>query len=185
MSSRFVSLAVLTGVLAVALVSAQPPTSAPTRLSPAIQQPVLSTLRPGHPRLLVLEADLPCVRQQLADDVHERRWHVSLRQQASQMLKEPVVERTRLLTQSRVALQRIATLAGLFLIDGDPRVLARAKAEMRAVAAFSDWNPSHFLDVAELTAAMALGYDWLYSDLTADERELPAGGSLMAVAQRP
>src|SRR6185436_8703838 len=154
MSSRFVSLAVLTGVLAVALVSAQPPTSAPTRLSPAIQQPVLSTLRPGHPRLLVLDADLPGVRKQLADDVHVRRWHVSLQQQASQMLKEPVVERTlvgpRLLTQSRVALQRIATLAGLFLIDGDPLVLARAKAEMRAVAAFSDWNPSHFLDVAEL-----------------------------------
>ncbi len=92
------------------------------------------------------------------------------------MLDEPVVERTlvgpRLLTQSRAALHRISTLAGLFLIDGDPRVLARAKAEMRAVAAFSDWNPSHFLDVAELTAAMALGYDWLYSDLTADEREL-------------
>ena len=87
-----------------------------------------------------------------------------------------MVERTlvgpRLLTQSRVALHRITTLAGLFLIDGDPRVLARAKAEMRAVAAFSDWNPSHFLDVAELTAAMALGYDWLYSDLTGDEREL-------------
>jgi Heparinase II/III-like protein len=176
MSRRFVSLAVLTGVLAVALVSAQPPTSAPAQPAPGIQHPVLSTLRPVHPRLLVLDADLPGVRRQLAEDVHVRRWHDRLKEQASQLLAEPVVERTlvgpRLLTQSRTALHRISTLAGLFLIDGDPRVLARAKAEMRAVAAFSDWNPSHFLDVAELTAAMALGYDWLYSDLTPDEREL-------------
>ena len=176
MSRRFVSLAVLTGVLAVALVSAQPPISAPTHVTPAIQQPILTTLRPGHPRLLVLDADLSGVRAALAEDIHVRRWHERLRQQASQMLEEPLVERTlvgpRLLTQSRAALHRIATLAGLFLIDGDPRMLARAKAEMRAVAAFSDWNPSHFLDVAEMTAAMALGYDWLYSDLTADEREL-------------
>ncbi len=176
MSRRFVSLAVLTSVLAVALVSAQPPISAPTHVTPAIQQPILTTLRPGHPRLLVLDADLSGVRRRLTEDIHVRRWHERLRQQASQMLEEPPVERTlvgpRLLTQSRAALHRIATLAGLFLIDGDPRMLARAKAEMRAVAAFSDWNPSHFLDVAELTAAMALGYDWLYSDLTADEREL-------------
>ena len=116
------------------------------------------------------------MRRQLIDDVHLRRWHDRLREQASRILEEPVVERTldgpRLLTQSRVALLRISTLSGLFLLDGDARALARAKAEMKAVAAFSDWNPSHFLDVAELTAAMALGYDWLYSDLTSEEREL-------------
>ena len=90
------------------------------------------------------------------------------------MLDEPVVEPTlvgsRLLAQSRAALHRISTLAGLYLIDGDPRKLARAKAEMRSAAAFTDWNPSHFLDVAEMTAAMALGYDWLYPDLSPDER---------------
>jgi len=176
MSRLFVLLAVTTTLLAVALVSAQPPAAAPARLVPTALPADLSTLRPTHPRLLVLDADLAAVRRQLADDVHFRRWHDALRQQASRMLEEPVVERTlvgpRLLTQSQVALHRISTLSGLFLLDGDARALARAKAEMRAVAAFSDWNPSHFLDVAELTAAMALGYDWLYSDLTSDEREL-------------
>lgn len=37
---------------------------------------------------------------------------------------------------------------------------------MLAISAFSDWNPSHFLDVAEMTMAMAIGYDWLFDDLS-------------------
>ena len=30
---------------------------------------------------------------------------------------------------------------------------------MLAIAQFADWNPSHFLDVAEMTMGMAIGYD--------------------------
>jgi hypothetical protein len=40
---------------------------------------------------------------------------------------------------------------------------------MLAVAAFADWNPSHFLDTAEMTAGLALGYDW-FADLSAATR---------------
>ncbi len=41
---------------------------------------------------------------------------------------------------------------------------------MLAIAAFSDWNPTHFLDVAEMTMAMAIGYDWLYDQLSPASR---------------
>ncbi|MBM4086888.1 MAG: coagulation factor 5/8 type domain-containing protein, partial [Planctomycetes bacterium] len=37
-------------------------------------------------------------------------------------------------------------------------------------AAFPDWNPRHFLDTAEMTNALALGYDWVYDVLSADDR---------------
>lgn len=33
------------------------------------------------------------------------------------------------------------------------------------------WNPSHFLDVAEMTGGLAIGYDWLYDDLSPESRE--------------
>lgn len=160
-------------ICAVVTVTAQ--TTRPVTPPAAPSRPgVLATLRTSHPRLLVLDADLPAVQRRLAAEVHLRGWHDRLRQQARQMLDEPVVAHrpsgSGLLAESRAALHRITTLAGIFLIDGDQRALARAKAEMRAVAAFPDWNPSHFLDVAEMTAAMALGYDWLYSDLTPEER---------------
>jgi Heparinase II/III-like protein len=38
------------------------------------------------------------------------------------------------------------------------------------VAAFADWNPSHFLDVAEMTMGVAIGYDWLYWALAENTR---------------
>jgi hypothetical protein len=40
------------------------------------------------------------------------------------------------------------------------------------ISGFSDWNPSHFLDVAEMTMAAAIGYDWLYNDLSAETKAI-------------
>jgi len=42
---------------------------------------------------------------------------------------------------------------------------------MEAAADFIDWNPSHFLDVAEMTSALAIGYDWLLPLLTPEQEE--------------
>jgi hypothetical protein len=52
----------------------------------------------------------------------------------------------------------------------DSKYLQRADKEMMAIAAFTDWNPSHFLDVAEMTMAMSIGYDWLYDGLSKEDR---------------
>ena len=43
---------------------------------------------------------------------------------------------------------------------------------MLAVSRFTDWNPTHFLDVGEMVMALAIGYDWLYDSLQARH---PAG----------
>jgi len=70
------------------------------------------------------------------------------------------------LSVSREALKRLLTLSWAYRSCGDERYLKRAEQEMPAIADFSDWNPSHFLDVVEMTTAMAIGYDWLYNDLS-------------------
>lgn len=54
---------------------------------------------------------------------------------------------------------------------GDQKYFNRGEKELLAVSAFSDWNPSHFLDVAEMTMAVAIGYDWLYPALGAESRK--------------
>jgi hypothetical protein len=41
---------------------------------------------------------------------------------------------------------------------------------MLTVANFPDWHPEHFLDTAELTTALAIGYDWLYDYLSPEDR---------------
>jgi hypothetical protein len=35
-----------------------------------------------------------------------------------------------------------------------------------------DWNPSHFLDTAEMTHALAIAYDWLYHEWSQDQRQV-------------
>jgi len=54
----------------------------------------------------------------------------------------------------------------------DVKYFNRAEKEMLAVSAFSDWHPEHFLDVAEMTMAVSIGYDWLYNSLSAGSKEL-------------
>ncbi|MGB9606435.1 MAG: heparinase II/III domain-containing protein, partial [Bryobacteraceae bacterium] len=58
----------------------------------------------------------------------------------------------------------------LYRLDGKQEYLQRALRELRAAADFPDWNPSHFLDTAEMTHAFAIGYDWLYPALSDAER---------------
>lgn len=134
----------------------------------------LDTLRQAHPRLIALDSDIARVRKVLKSDPRAGAAYEMLRLEAGRILTEPPVEYQligpRLLDKSRRALGRIYTLALVWRIEGDRRCLDRAVAEMRAAADFKDWNPSHFLDTAEMTHAFAIGYDWLYPALTEEQR---------------
>ena len=91
------------------------------------------------------------------------------------VLAEPPVTRDfigrRLLGTSREALKRIFWLSFTYRLHGGEAYARRAIDEMLAVSAFKDWNPAHFLDVAEMTMAAAIGYDWLYDQMTPRERK--------------
>ncbi len=78
----------------------------------------------------------------------------------------------RILHWSRKALMRIFTAAYAYRYTGEERYLMHAEADIVRVCSFPDWNPSHFLDVGEMAAAVALGYDWLYNDLKPETRSL-------------
>ncbi len=70
----------------------------------------------------------------------------------------------------QVPLQRIFYLSYAYRVHGDRRYADRAIEEMLNTAEYEDWNPGHFLDVAEITMGMAIGYDWLYDEMTAEQR---------------
>lgn len=135
---------------------------------------MLQTLRAGHPRLLLLPEDLSRIKGYVATDATARDYHAQIVRRGEAMLRQPPVVHVligpRLLDQSRRALDRMETLGLLYQLDGNQKWADRARQEMLAVAAFPDWNPSHFLDVAEMTHAMALGYDWFYAVLSPADR---------------
>ena len=78
----------------------------------------------------------------------------------------------RLLAISRIALKRIYYLSYAYRMTGDQKYALRAEQEMLAVSHFTDWNPTHFLDVGEMVMALAIGYDWLYDSLQPDTRRV-------------
>ncbi len=136
----------------------------------------LQTLRKTHPRLIATNDDFTRLQALVLSDSAAGGIWAKLKREADLIeAQPPVVHRLigpRLLDQSRLCLARVYTLALAYRISGETKYRDRALKELRASAAFPDWNPSHFLDVAEMTHAFAIGYDWLYNDLTLEERTL-------------
>ena len=92
---------------------------------------------------------------------------------AEEALKEPPVTRTNgdFLTSSRNALRHLQTFGMAWLLEKDDRYLKRAREELLDICGFADWNPSHFLDTAGTTLAVAIGYDWFYKELNDVEKK--------------
>lgn len=97
----------------------------------------------------------------IASDDFLRSIHEAVLHQSGKYLKAPLLERTfegsRMLAVSREALTRIYFLSYAWRMTGDDRYACRAEREMLNVCAFPDWNSSHFLDVSEMTMALAIG----------------------------
>ncbi len=134
----------------------------------------LKTLRPGHPRLLLAPEELEGLKALIAKDPIVQAYYEQVVNEGEAMLSQPPVERVligpRLLDKSRRVVDRIHTLGLLYRLQGDRKWSDRAVKELMAVSGFADWNPSHFLDVAEMTYGFAIGYDWLYPVMTAEQR---------------
>lgn len=86
-----------------------------------------------------------------------------------------VLQGRRLLFVSRQLIHTVVLCAFAHRVTGEEAFLQRARADMLAVASFTDWNPSHFLDVAEMATGVALGYDWLHDSLSPEDRALLRG----------
>ena len=135
---------------------------------------LLATHLAPHPRLF-FPRDKGEWKKRISSDELLGKARDRVLQDAEAFLLQPPVERKltgkRMLEVSRAYLVRVSTLAMAWQLTGDPRFAEKAEKEMLAAADFADWNPSHFLDTAEMTAALAVGYDWLYDTLPEPTRQ--------------
>ena len=128
----------------------------------------------GHPRLILKSEAEPSIREAVKGGGLAAEAFSYIKDYSDKMLvAEPcqrVMTGRRLLHVSREALKRIFYLSTTYRMEGDRRYADRAVKEMLAVCRFTDWNPSHFLDVAEMTMGVAIGYDWLYDVMSEAEK---------------
>ncbi|SHN34859.1 Heparinase II/III-like protein [Cyclobacterium lianum] len=127
-----------------------------------------------HPRILLLQGQESEIKALIGQDQRWHNLHQAILNEADQIIDEALLERKqigrRLLSVSREALRRIFHLGYAYRLTGAARFAERATAEMMNISGFSDWNPSHFLDVAEMTMALAIGYDWLFDTLSPESK---------------
>ncbi|MEZ4901252.1 MAG: hypothetical protein R2822_05560 [Spirosomataceae bacterium] len=124
---------------------------------------------PNHPRIMLLKGEEKGIQKNIANDSNWAKIHQAILSECDKMIDLPPLQRIqigrRLLDKSREALRRIFYLSYTYRITGQKKYLQRAETELLTIAQFSDWNPTHFLDVGEMTMAVAIGYDWLHNDL--------------------
>ncbi|MEO0333917.1 MAG: hypothetical protein AAF223_19965, partial [Bacteroidota bacterium] len=109
-------------------------------------------LRKGSPRLILTPAIEKQLQKDLKSDEVVKNVYEAIKLNAEEIQQQPLLERKmegrRLLGVSREMLYRMNILGMTYRIDRDEKVLNRVNDEVTAVCNFSDWNPSHYLDVA-------------------------------------
>jgi len=137
----------------------------------------LAKLRPEHPRLILLDQDLLRIKRLIAEDPKCQAWYAAIQKKADQLYRRPprkheLPDGRRLLSISRDEVNRMYHWGLMYRLEGDRKWLDRAWQEIQAVVAFKDWNPSHYLDTAEMMHAMAIGYDWFYNGFSTEQRKV-------------
>ena len=129
---------------------------------------------PDHPRLLLSQEQCDILKTKIENDPLIGGLNSVLLNWADEIIElEPLeYEKVgkRLLGVSREYLRRLFYLSYAYRITGDKKYSDKAEREMLTSASFPDWNPSHFLDVGEMTMALSIGYDWLFDVLSVDSK---------------
>lgn len=138
--------------------------------------PVIHSIKKAHPRLLWFKEEEQTLVNQIKKHEEWSNVHKQILSECDTFITLPPVEHIkigrRLLDKSRECLRRVFMLSYAYRTTKEDKYLKRAEKELLTVAAFEDWNPTHFLDVAEMTLAVAIGYDWLFDQLSADSRRI-------------
>jgi len=140
----------------------------------------LTTLKSEHPRLMLTNERIAELKKlQTTDPVLDKYIKAVIASANSIVTRAPLTRTLigpRLLDVSRELLNRTSHLALAYHFSGDKKYVDAAVANMRTVCEFSDWNPSHFLDVAEMSNGVAIGYDWLYAYISETDRTFIRNG---------
>jgi len=135
----------------------------------------LSTLEHRHPRLMLKDKDLVRLKKLYAKDEILQRYLTDVLSKADAYAQKPLLTYEkigpRLLRVSRECLRRVYALGLAWRWTGEQKYADKAVQNLLAVCAFKDWNPSHFLDTAEMSHAVGVGFDWLYHYLDTETQE--------------
>jgi hypothetical protein len=134
---------------------------------------MIKILSSEHPRLFIDNNRIAELKELSKNDSHFEQLKKGLLRRANRLLTaEPVpfkITGPRMLKNCQEIHSRVETLALSYLLTDEQKYAQRANAELVSAAGYPHWNKDHFLDTAELITAFAIGYDWLFHALPAQD----------------
>ena len=131
-----------------------------------------------HPRILANAGTFERIKEGINTNPHIQRMYADIKEVADTALTRPITtymlsgEEVAKMSSSGTMRAILEPLIMVYKITGDEKYAFRAWQELEAVSKYPDWNESHFLDCAEMSGAVGLGYDWLYDYLNDEQRAL-------------
>jgi len=154
-----------------------------TETQPVVDKPKADTSAllfdkpiPDHPRLMFTQKDEIAIKKLKDSDPFLSKMLDLLKKKADELLATSMMAypsgASDILVISREHIHRMITLSLAYRMFGNPEYAAKAEENLINVCKYPDWDPTHFLDVAEMTTAVAIGYDWLYNFLSNETKVL-------------
>lgn len=125
------------------------------------------TSKDQHPRILINQNDIDRIKELYKTDPVMNEWGDEIIKTADSWFGRE--EYT--YYQDVGEINPFMCMMFAYHLTGDERYVARAWKFMENICLLPDWNPqATFLDVAELSFTVGLGYDWLYNHITSEQR---------------
>lgn len=155
----------------------------------AAAESITSQIKTSHPYIYASSADFAAINERAKTDADTVKMKDRVMSTANRLLALPVEpyskpDGIRLLSVSKKIKDRSLTLGMAYQLSGDTRYAERLWKELENVSNYPDWNPQHFLDAAEMTHAVAVGYDWGYSYFSSAQRD-KVKGALISKGLKP
>ncbi len=133
-----------------------------------------------HPRLFARKEGFDAIRDGVKTEKFMGTLYIKLQEYAETLLAGSPVTRKELgndeLTFARECLDRALLFGMLYQLDGEERYLDFLYRQMEiAIGDYMQWDMVLQLPCAEMTTAVALTYDWLYSGLDDSQRSYLVG----------
>lgn len=140
--------------------------------------PSATTVRQDRPRLIAPSYKWALLPSLIPNNAYLTYWNETIFGNATAYYSLPPVVyfmdgSSGILDNCREIKMRVKAFAYVYRMTNDTKWLDRTYVELQNAVSSSfgpsgttKWNPVHFLDTAEMTAAFAIAYDWLYEAWT-------------------
>ena len=133
-----------------------------------------------HPRLFATKADFERIDSLKASDEFMRNLYLKIVEYTDNMIQKPIWTMadsySDKLDFAREMLDRMLLLGEMYQLTGDIKYYTFADEQARlAISECTGWSSVDVLQTAEMTAAMAIAYDWLFDAMTDDFKEVLKG----------